>query len=190
MSASLTKKSWESTENQLNSSGIFSQDFRHCRFFRKSRKFCKNGTLNLKNSQIGSSSCPCSTTSIGQEKATKEFVFQNQKKSRRMRRNSRRDTGRSSVLETRRSGMELFFTHLKEKVTLQPLIWWKDSKTPLISKSISALSRGILKNKNNRGTVHVNADASNTELLFRIIHFVSQLSIHGAVSKWGVNNSA
>ena len=44
------------------------------------------------------------------------------------------------------------------------------------------LSRGILKKKNNRDTIHFNADASNTELLFRIIHSVNQLSIYGAVS--------
>ena len=31
----LTKNCWESMENQLNSSRIFSQDVRHCRFFRK-----------------------------------------------------------------------------------------------------------------------------------------------------------
>ena len=54
--------------NQLNLSETFSQDFRHWRFFRKSRMMCENETLNLKNSQTGSSSCQCSTTSIGQEK--------------------------------------------------------------------------------------------------------------------------
>ena len=59
----------------------------------------------------------------------------------------------------------------------------KDTGHPEI-KSISALSRGILKKKNNRDTIHFNADASNTELLFRIIHSVNQLSIYGAVSNW------
>ena len=51
-----------------------------------------------------------------------------------------------------------------------------------IFKSICALSRGILK-KNGRDR-HFNADASNTELLFRIIHSVNQLSTCGAVSNW------
>ena len=32
--------------------------------------------------------------------------------------------------------------------------------------------------------MHFNADASNTELLFRIIHSVNQFSIHGAVTIW------
>ena len=59
---------------------------------------------------------------------------------------------------------------------------FEDTGHPVF-KSISALSRGILKN-NKRDTMHFNADASNTELLFRIIHSVNQLSIYGAVSNW------
>ena len=51
-------------------------------------------------------------------------------------------------------------------------------------KSISALSRGILKRKNNRDTIHFNADASNTELLPRTSHSANQLTIYGAVSSW------
>ena len=53
-----------------------------------------------------------------------------------------------------------------------------------VFKSIFALGRGILEQKNNRDTIHFNADASNTELLFRIIHSVNQLSFYGAVSNW------
>ena len=49
----------------------------------------------------------------------KEFVFQIQKISRHTRKDSRRDTGRFSVLETKRSVMELFFVPLKENETLQ-----------------------------------------------------------------------
>ena len=84
----------ESMDKQLNASETFSQDFRHCRFFRKSRMICENGTLNLRNSQTGSSSCQCSTTSIGHGKETMEFVFRVQKKSRDARKDSWRDTGR------------------------------------------------------------------------------------------------
>ena len=47
---------------------------------------------------------------------------------------------------------------------------FKETNHPVF-KSISALSREILKKKNNRDTIHFNADAPNTELLFRIIHF-------------------
>ena len=60
---------------------------------------------------------------------------------------------------------------------------FKDTSHPVF-KSISALSRGILEKKNNRDTIHFNADGSNTELLFRTIHSVTQLSIYGAVSNW------
>ena len=42
---------------------------------------------------------------------------------------------------------------------------FKDTGHPVFT-SISALSRGILKKKINRDTVHFNADASNTEFLF------------------------
>ena len=82
--------------------------------------------------------------------------------------------------------MELFLTHLKENETLQPLDWWNGSRMQVnpVFKSIPALSRGILKRGNGSDTIHFNADASNTELLFRIIRSVNQLSIYGAVSKW------
>ena len=53
-----------------------------------------------------------------------------------------------------------------------------------VFKGISALSRGILKRKGGRCTIHFNADSSNTELLFRTIHSANQLSIYGAVSSW------
>ena len=76
----LTKNCWESMEKQFISSGIFSKGFRHWFCFKRSIKICERGTSNLKDSQTGSSSCQWSTTSIGQQKETKEFVFRNQKK--------------------------------------------------------------------------------------------------------------
>ena len=57
----------------------------------------------------------------------------------------------------------------------------KDTCHPVFI-SISALSRGTLKKKNNRDTIHFNADASNTELFLRITYSVNQLSFYGAVS--------
>ena len=60
---------------------------------------------------------------------------------------------------------------------------FKDTGHPVF-KNTSALNRGILKKKNARDTIHFNADASNTELLFRIIHSENQLSIFGAVTTW------
>ena len=78
----------ELMEKQLNSSGISSQVVRHCRFFKKSRMICRKGRVILNNSQIGSSSCQCSTILIGQEKDTMIFLLRIQKESRRTRRNS------------------------------------------------------------------------------------------------------
>ena len=83
------------------------------------------------------------------------------------------------------SDMELFLAHVKENVTLQPLKRWNDAKILVQYSRVSVLRVvGTLKKKNNRDTIHFNADASNTELLFRIIHSVNQLSIYGAVSNW------
>ena len=35
-----------------------------------------------------------------------------------------------------------------------------------------------------KDSIHFNADAANTELLFRIIHSVNQVSMYGAVTNW------
>ena len=50
--------------------------------------------------------------------------------------------------------------------------------------SISALSRGILKQKEFKNAIHFNGDSMNTELLFQTIHSVHQLSVDGAVANW------
>ena len=59
---------------------------------------------------------------------------------------------------------------------------FKETGHPVF-KSISALSRGILKKKG-RDTINFNGDSPNTELLFHTIHSVNQLSIYGAVTNW------
>ena len=46
----------------------------------------------------------------------------------------------------------------------------------LLFKSISALSRGILKQRNGKSTIHFNGDSMNTELFFQTIHSVNRLS--------------
>ena len=48
----------------------------------------------------------------------------------------------------------------------------------------SASSRGILRTLKGKGTMHFNADTSNTELLFWTLRSVNRLSIYGAVSNW------
>ena len=55
----------------------------------------------------------------------------------------------------------------------------------LIFKSTSALSRGILKQRRGICTIHFNGYFFiNTELLFRTVHSVNQLSVHGAFANW------
>ena len=62
--------------------------------------------------------------------------------------------------------------------------WYGTSKKAVIqySRVFDALNRRIL--KNNRDTIHFNADASNTELFFRTIHSANQPSINGAAPSW------
>ena len=44
-------------------------------------------------------------------------------------------------------------------------------------KSIGALSRGILKRKRGKETIHFNGDSTNTELLFQTIQCANHLNI-------------
>ena len=60
---------------------------------------------------------------------------------------------------------------------------FKETGHPVFTGA-SALSRGILRKLKGNETIHFNADASNTELLFRVIRSINQFSIHGAVSNW------
>ena len=133
--------------------------------------------LNVKNSQIGSSSCRCSTTSIGQEMETMDIVFRIQKESRHTRRDSRRDTGSSSVLEVKRNCTELSVVHLNENETLQPLRWWNDSKKPVFQYSrVSVLLSRVILKKRGTETPYTSMRMHQTQsLLFRIVHSVNQL---------------
>ena len=65
---------------------------------------------------------------------------------------------------------------------------FKETGRPVFT-SASALSRGILRRLKGKETIHFNADASNTELLFRIIHSVNQLSILRSSLELVVRNS-
>ena len=96
--------------------------------------------------------------------------------------------GHPSALETKSSGMELTVIHLKEDGILpatQMVERFKETGHPVF-KTISAVSREILKRKNNRDTIYFNAGASNTELLFRTIHSANQLSVYRALSSWSM----
>ena len=79
-------------ENRLSLSGVFSQDLRHWRSSRRSRKSCKVETLNPKSLKIEPSLCQCSMTPNGQREEIQKNVFQIPNKSRISRRDSCEDT--------------------------------------------------------------------------------------------------
>ena len=54
----------------------------------------------------------------------------------------------------------------------------------LVFVSISALSRGILKQEKGTTSIHFKGDSMNTEILFQTMHYVNQLSVEGAVANW------
>ena len=58
---------------------------------------------------------------------------------------------------------------------------FKETGHPLF-RGIRALNRGVVKRKCGRCTMHITAEAANTELLFRTILPANQLSINGAAS--------
>ena len=70
---------WRVTGNRWRSNWIrvelFSQHLHHCRFFRRSRVIHRSGTVNLRNSQIASSSCPCSTILQGKKRKRWDLYF-------------------------------------------------------------------------------------------------------------------
>ena len=133
----LSKNHSESMENQLSSSGIFSKDVHHCRFFWWSRRICKSGTLNLKNLEIEFSSCQCSTTLNGQENETERFVFQLQKSQ------DVREEILARTLETIRSGMRIAPANLRGRcnsIASQMVQQFKETSHPVFTCA-SALSR-------------------------------------------------
>ena len=100
------------------------------------------------------------------------IVFRMPKKSKNLRDEilATRDIGHSWVQSRKRSGMESFFSRSKQAMELYSLqngVQRFKESGHLVFKSISALSRGILKQKKSKSTIHFNRDAMNTELLFQ-----------------------
>ena len=58
---------------------------------------------------------------------------------------------------------------------------FKETNHPVFT-SVSALSRGILKQVKNNTSIRFNAEMTNSELLFKIIFSANQLSMYGAVA--------
>ena len=84
--------------------------------------------------------------------------------------------GRFWVQGRKRDGM-VTLTINKGSGVAQPTKWYNDSKEtghPIFT-STSALSRGILKQKRGRSTIHFNGDTVNTKLLFQTVRSVDQI---------------
>ena len=60
---------------------------------------------------------------------------------------------------------------------------FKETGHPIFTAT-SAVSRGTLKRRNGKSTIHFNGDFTNTELLFQTINSVNQVSIYAAVTNW------
>ena len=143
-----------------------SQDLRHWRSSRRSRKTCKIETLNPKSLKIESSSCQCFNDIERIHKGNSGKCISN---SEQVQNNAKRFS---------RGHWTFFYPGYEKKwcgtLSYTPGGKWNSNATQMVDrfkdtghpvfKSISALSRGILKKKNNRDTIHFNADASNTEL--------------------------
>ena len=82
--------------------------------------------------------------------------------------------------------MEVTITNLRENESPSLHRWCNDSrnKSPSLHKRQCLEPWNPEKENKRRETINFNADAANTDLLFRIIDSVSQLSIYGAVSNW------
>ena len=185
-SPSLARNYKELMENRFSSSEIFSQDLRHRIFSKRSRETWKIELLSLRILKIKSSACQCSMISNGQRKEIQNNVFQIPNKSRITRRDSREDNEHSTALGDEKKWYGTLSKTPERKwdsTATKMMERFKETGHPIF-KSICALSRGILKRKNNRDTIHFNADASNTELLVRTTLSANQLSIYGAVSSW------
>ena len=100
-----------------------------------------------------------------------------------MRRYSREDIGRSLDLEVKRCGVVHIFQSLKGKwnsVAAQMLQRFVEIGHPIFTGT-GSLNSGDFRRKKNKNTIHFNAESSDVELLFRIIH--------SAVSSWSGQHS-
>ena len=110
-----TQSCLESMENQLSSSETFSQDSHRLRFSERFRKIWRLDEQILNNLRNKFYSCRCSTIWIGQRT---EICFKNV---RGYAKDSSEDTGHSSVLEMKNSGMERTLISQKENETMKPI---------------------------------------------------------------------
>ena len=92
---------------------------------------------------------------------------------------------RRKQVVSRKSNRSWWQVDLRASQTVED---FESSKHPVF-EGLSPLGRGILKEKNNRDTIHFNGEYCNIDLLYRIVHSAIQLCIYGAVTKLCGTNS-
>ena len=135
---------------------------------------CESETLNLKNSQTDHLHVNVQRHRLDKEKETMELCISNSEKVKEYAK--RFSQGHWTCFgpgdEKKWYGTLSYIPEGKWDCTATQVVErFNDTGHPVF-KSISALNRAILKQQNIRDIIHFNADASNTELLFRIIHSV------------------
>ena len=159
-----TKKQWESMEKQLNSSGIFSQDFSSFPVLQEIQKGLAR--KNIKPEEFRDRIIFMSTfDDIDWTKTGKDGICISNSESQRIREEIlARTLNFSRSWVGMRSGMNIFLLSKGEWAMADKMVQrFKESDHPVF-RSISALSRGIL--KKGRDNIHSNGDSANTELLF------------------------
>ena len=151
-----TKTQWDSTENRLNSSGQVSQDFRHDLFFARFRTTWRQRTSSRRTSRTGSSSCQGSLTLYG--KRLMRIVFRMPERSRITPWSSYQDIGRFWVQDQKKRYGDSHDQKGQWNCTANKMVQrFKDTAHPVF-KSTSASSRGILKQRRGRCTIHFDGD--------------------------------
>ena len=166
--------------------GNNSHDTLHCSYFKTSETRWRK-IFGLTNSKIESSSCRCTTTSIGDQEETKKFVHRILQMLLHTPQNVLKDIWSFSGP----GPVEKWYGTLAHKpngswndVADLMMVNVRESGHPLFRGS-SAFFRGGLKSKaGGRTTTHCNADPATAELLLRSIISVYQLTIYGAEADW------
>ena len=173
----LTKKQWESMEKQLNSSGKISHDFHHLSIVQEIQQDLERRNIQheeFKKTRLMTLISKNDDNCISNSEKVKNYA---------MKFPQGHWTFLGSGSEEKWYGSSSYAQKGWDSTANKMVQQFKETGH-LAFESISALSRGILKLKKGKSTIHFNGHSMNTELLFQTIHSVNQLSIYGAVANW------
>ena len=133
-------------ENQLSSSGIFSQDLLHWRSSENFWKNCKNKKLNVKILKIESFSCRCSMILVGREEEIRN-IFSNSEHVK----NFAKKITLGPRSEKKWFGKSNYPPDGKWQDTANMMVEQFEESGHSVFKGVSPLACGILRKKNNKG---------------------------------------